>query len=166
MNNWALLLVCLILAGCSGNSNQNNDLKQFVANAGKGLQGKIKPPPRVKPYRPFHYDAVDLPDPFRPRKMKTEGRGTHPNFNRPKELLENYALENLKMVGTLKLGKTYYAIVKTPDNLLHRIKAGNYIGQNFGKIIKITETKITIQETVEDANGDWVKKKNSLQLQE
>jgi len=164
MKKLALLLVCFALAGCSG--GQNDDLKQFVANAGKGLQGKVKPLPQVKPYKPFTYDAFTLSNPFQPRKMKTGGRGAHPDFNRPKELLENYALENLKMVGTLELGKTYYAIVKTPDNLLHRIKAGNYLGQHFGKIVKITETKVIIQETVEDANGDWVKKENSLQLQE
>jgi type IV pilus assembly protein PilP len=166
-----LLSLCLGLAACG---DQNDDLRQFVRDAGKDMKGKVEPLPQVKPYTPFSYDAFDIPDPFKPRKLKPTGKGggLQPDVNRPRELLENFPLENLKMVGSLeqrepnKKAPVFYGLIKTPDNNIYRVKVGNYLGQNYGKIMAITETEITLKETVEDAGGNWTERETSMTLQE
>ena len=42
----------------------------------------------------------------------------------------------------------------------------NYLGQNFGRIMKITETEVQLREVVQDSSGDWIERPASLQLQE
>jgi type IV pilus assembly protein PilP len=164
------ILLIIGLAACS--SDQTEDLKQFVAESGQGLRGKVEPLPEIKPYEPFTYKAFDLPDPFKPRKLQPAhgGGGLQPDLNRPKEPLESYALENLKMVGVLQQNKVNYAIIKTPDNSLYRVKVGNYMGQNFGVIAKINAENgaesVLIKEIVQDSAGDWTERESSLQLQE
>jgi len=170
MRKLLLLGLCLGLAACG---DQNDDLKQFVKEAGKE-RGRVEPLPQVKPYTPFLYDAFDIPDPFKPRKLKrsTKGGGLQPDLERPRELLENYPLENLKMVGSLqeskaaKKGPIFHALIRTPDNNIYRVQVGNYLGQNFGKIVAITETEITLKETVEDASGNWTERDTGMTLQE
>lgn len=159
------LAICLslTLAACGGAADDPHD---FVKNAGKDLRGKVAPLPEVKPYEPFTYEATDLPDPFKPRKLAPPkgGGGVQPDFNRPKEALENFPLESLKMVGTLQQGKVTYAIVKTPENSLYRVKPGNYMGQNFGIITQVTENEIKLTEIVQDSSGDWTERSSSLML--
>ncbi len=158
----------LLLAGCGGDEFQ--DLRDFVKNAGADMRGKVEPPPEIKPYEPFSYDnSTGISDPFKPRKMELKaglGGLNQPNFDRPKEELEEFPLDSLKMVGYLELGNVGYAVVRSSDGKLHRVKAGNYIGQNFGKITSITETEIQIREMVQDSTGDWTERDSSLQLVE
>ncbi len=155
-----------MLAGCA----DGDDPRVFVANAGKDLRGKVDPLPEVKPYEPFVYEAMDLPDPFRPRKLSPaagSGKGSvQPAFDRPKQPLENFPLESLKMVGTLQQGKLTYGLVRAPDKTLHRVKPGNYMGQNFGIITEITETEIKLTEVVQDSAGDWTERSTALTLLE
>ncbi len=157
--------LCLLLTACG---DSNDDLKEFVKNSGKDLHAKIAPLPQVKPYEPYNYAAFDIPDPFKPRKLKpaSGGGGLQPDVNRPKELLENYPLENLKMVGVIQQGSVFFAVVKTPDNNLYRVKVSNYMGQNFGKIAHINDSEILLKETVQDTAGDWTERENRIQLQE
>lgn len=161
-----VLLVLLGLTACS--SGNMDDLKQFVADSGKGLRGKVEPLPEVKPYEPFTYNAFDLPDPFKPRKLQQAkgGGGLQPDFNRPKEPLEAYPLESLSMVGTLTRDHVTYALIKAPDKSIYRVKPGNYLGQNFGQITRITPDEVDIKEIVQDSGGDWTQRDSSLQLQE
>ncbi len=88
-----------------------------MAEQGKGVKGKLDPLPQMKPYEPFAYNAFDLPDPFKPRKIEPSKGGSKlaPDFNRRREPLEAYPLESLNMVGTLERGRTTYALVRTPD---------------------------------------------------
>lgn len=159
-------LASLLLTGCG--SEEFQDLNDFVKNSGKDLRGKIPPPPEVKLYEPFVYDnEASLPDPFRPRKPDMHsGRGgiNQPDLERPKEALEEFPLENIKMVGYLFQNKIGYAVVRAPDGKLHRVKAGNYIGLNFGLIKEVNETEMTIKEAVQDSAGDWSDRVSSLQL--
>jgi type IV pilus assembly protein PilP len=155
----------LLLAGCGGPSD---DPREFVKNAGKDFRGKVTPLPEVKPYEPFTYEALDLSDPFKPRKLAPPkgGGGLQPDFNRPKEALESFPLESLKMVGTLQKDKLNYAIIKTPESSLYRVRAGNYIGQNFGIITQVTENEVKLTEIVQDSAGDWTERNSSLALTE
>lgn len=159
-----LALLCLGLAGCGGDGM--DDLKQFVNDSGEGLRGKIEPLPEIRPYVSFAYDAFDLPDPFKPRKLQPGkgGGGLQPDLNRAKEKLEEFPLENLKMVGTLRQNEVNYGLVKTSDGSLYRVKIGNYMGQNFGIITKITDTEIVMTEIVQDSTGNWIERNTSINL--
>ena len=163
-----LLLASILLTGCGGDEFQ--DLRDFVKNSGADMRGKIPPPPEVKPYEPFVYDnEANLPDPFKPRKPDLRsGRGgiNQPDLERPKEALEEFPLENLRMVGYLFQNKIGYAVIRAPDGKLHRIKAGNYIGLNFGLIKEVTEMEVIVKEVVQDSAGDWSDRVSSLQLLE
>ena len=160
-----MILMCLGLAACG--SEKYSDLRQFVKDSDNLPRGRIPPLPDVKPYEPFSYEAYDLVDPFKPRKIeppKTAGGGIQPDLTRRKEPLEAYPLENLRMVGTLQQNKTIYALVKSPDNNLFRIKPGNYIGQDFGLVTDISESAIKLKEIVQDSTGDWTERISTLML--
>lgn len=158
------------MLGCSG--GPHDDLDQFVRDAGQGMRGKVEPLPEVKPYEPFAYAAFDLPEPFKPRKLKASnnvgsgGGGLQPDLNRRKEPLESYELEKLKMVGTLQQNKLMYALIKAPDNSLHRVKVGNYMGVNFGKVTSVSESEVQLTEVIEDSAGEWSEKQGSVTLVE
>ena len=162
------IVVCLGLASCGG--EQYSDLRQFVKDSEKLPHGRIPPLPDVKPYEPFTYDAYNLIDPFKPRKIEppknTAAGGLQPDLTRRKEPLEAYPLENLRMVGTLQQNKATYALVKSPDNNLFRVKSGNYLGQNFGQITEISESTIKLKEIVQDSGGDWTERISTLTLAE
>ncbi len=160
------ILACLGLASCGG--EQHSDLRQFVKDSDNLPHSPILPLPDVQPYEPFAYDAYDLVDPFKPRKIeppkKAAGGGLQPDLSRRREPLEAYPIENLRMVGTLQQGKTNYALVKSPDNNLFRVKPGNYLGQNFGLITAISESTIKLKEIVQDSTGDWAERESTLML--
>lgn len=168
MNTRAVILaLACLLASCAG--EEHSDLKQFVKDSDNLPRARIPPVPEAKPYEPFTYDAFKLTDPFKPRKIeppKNGGGGVRPDFNRRREPLEAYALENLRMVGTLEQKKAVFALVKTPDNNLFRVKPGNYMGQNFGRITSITDSNIKLREIVQDSGGNWEEKEQTLQLQD
>ena len=167
MKRWLALSLgaCVLLAGCGGESHQ--DLRAWMADQGKGARGRVDPLPQIKPYEPFAYNAFDLPDPFKPRKIEpTKGAGSKlaPDLTRRREPLEAYPLESLNMVGTLTQGKSTYALVRTPDKDVYQVTIGNYLGQNFGVILGITESEIRMKELVQDGGGDWTERTGTLQL--
>ncbi len=159
-----------LLAGCG--TDEFQDLQDFVKNSGADMRGKIEPPPEVKPYEPFSYDnSGNLPDPFKPHKAKEAPRGPHTTSleptKHPPEELEGFPLESLKMVGFLYIHKTANAVISAPDGKLHHVKAGNYLGQNFGRIVSVTEHEIKLKEMVQDSSsGDWTERDSTLELVE
>jgi type IV pilus assembly protein PilP len=166
---YSLLGAALLLAACGGEEFQ--DLRDFVQNAGADMRGKIEPPPDIKPYEPFTYEnGAGLPDPFKPRKSdarKSGGLGLNqPNLDRPKEELEDFPLESLSMVGYLFQKNVGHALIRSAEGRIYRVKAGNYVGQDFGQIISVTETEVKIKEMVQDSAGDWSERESTLQLVE
>ena len=163
-------LICcgvgLLVAACGGESHQ--DLRAWMQDQGKGVKGKLDPLPQVKPYEPFTYNAFDLPDPFKPRKIEPAKGGSKlaPDLNRRKEPLESFPLESLQMVGTLQRGKNTYALVRTTDKDIYQIKIGNYLGQNFGVVVQISEGEVQVRELVQDGAGDWTERSSTIQLAE
>ncbi len=155
-----------LVAACGGDSHQ--DLRNWMAEQGKGARGQLDPLPQIKPYEPFAYNDFDLPDPFKPRKIepaKTENTNKlAPDLNRRKEPLEAYPLESLSMVGTLEKGKTLYALVKTPERDIYQVRPGNHMGQNFGVITGISDTDIKLKELMQDGAGDWAERSSTLNL--
>jgi type IV pilus assembly protein PilP len=159
------LLLPVMIAGCGEGFS---DLRSFVKDSEKTVTRKIEALPQVKPFAPFSYEGFDLPDPFKPRKLaiKQENAGANaPDVNRRKEPLEAFPLEQLKMVGTLDQAGVMYGLVRA-DRTLYRVKKGNYLGQNFGLIIDITDSEIKLKEIVQDTAGDWAERESVLPLLE
>lgn len=169
MRKIAVALLSLMLIACSGGDHE--DLRKWMNDSSKDIKGRIPPLPEVKPYEPVPYDAGNLIDPFKPSKIESEqkqgsgGGGVRPDLDRPKEPLESYPLESLKYVGVFIKNKTGYAIIQT-DASLFQVRIGNYMGQNFGVITKVSESEVTLRELVQDAAGDWVERVSTLLLHE
>lgn len=163
----AVVAACMTLAACSG--GENEDLRQWMDETSKDLKGGIPPLPEVKSYEPVPYDVGNLLDPFKsakigPEQKKSGGGGVQPDLNRHREPLESYPLESLKYVGVLTKAKTSYAIVLA-DGSLYQVRVGNYMGQNFGVITKVSEEEVALKELVQDSAGDWVERESTLLLQ-
>ena len=160
------LCACLALAACGERGHP--DLEAWMKDQGKAVKGKLDPLPQIKPYDPFTYNAFDLPDPFKPRKIEPSKGGSKlaPDFTRRKEPLEAFPLESLTMVGTLARNKTTYALVRTPESDVFQVRAGNYMGQNYGVIIEIGDGELKLKELLQDGAGDWTERSSSLQLQQ
>ncbi len=161
------LLISLALSACA--ESTYSDLDQFIRDSGKDLHGKVVSPPVIKPYEHYPYDAFDIPDPFKPRKsesMKSGGGGLQPDLKRRKDLLESFPLESLRMVGSLQQNKVIYALIRAPDNTLHRVRVGSYLGQDFGLITAVSESEIRLKEIVQDNTGDWAERVSTLILED
>lgn len=170
MKRALVLAFGLFLSGCGGGEHQ--DLKEELKKLTSDMRGKVAPLPVVRPYEPVPYKAFDLADPFGSAKIELvtktaarSGGGNKPDLNRPKEPLEAFPLESVKMVGMLQQGKQVFALVRAQASV-YRVKAGNYIGQDFGVITRITDDQIQLRELVQDATGDWAERVSTLQLQE
>lgn len=161
--------VALLAGGCG--SDQHSDLRQELNALTKDLRGRVDPLPQVTPYEPVPYKAEALVDPFKTSRIDVGGNlpvgPRNPRLEaeqaRPKEPLEAFPLESIKMVGTLTQGPETFGIVRAGPNLF-RIKKGNYVGQNFGVVTSIDEAQIALKELVQDGGGDWVERTSALQL--
>lgn len=180
MQNYKLLhqyksvfITFIVITFISACSTDISELHKFVQDAKTKQRPKLQPLPAIKPYETFSYSAGNLKDPFEPtivQRAKTvtasgKGKGPKPIVGRARELLESFPLDALRMVGILEQNKTLWALIKTNDGTIHRIKTGNYIGQNHGKIVKITEDKLFLEEIVPDGLGDWMERPASIAMQ-
>ena len=164
----AALLGSLLLAGCGNNSE---DLQGYVEQVKARPKGAIEPMPIIKPYETFAYTATTLRDPFTPPVVPGESRtqtagGLQPDANRPKEALEEFPLDGLRLVGSLERGGSKWSVVKAPDGAIYRVQPGNYLGHNNGKITRISDELIELTEIVEDGQGGWIERQASLALSE
>lgn len=160
-----MLLGTLSLSGCLGHEPEDLDL--WMRNAGQGLHGKVDPLPQIQPYQPYEYQSNALGSPFdqgRLQVARRKAQSNGPDSNRPREVLENYELGQLKLTGTLLINKQYFGLVQTPEGGIYRVRTGSFIGPNFGIVRKISENDVTLEETVEDVNGEWVQQESKLYL--
>jgi type IV pilus assembly protein PilP len=160
----------ILLSGCS--TGDLGDLKDFVAAEKSKPAGHVKPLPQPKEYESFEYDSSDLRDPFVPieqpeeRVARSSNNGIGPKLDRRKEALEVYPLDSLRMVGTLKQDDTVWGLIKTADGTVHRVRTGNFMGQNYGKITSISDVNIDLVEFIRDGLDGWVDRKATLALSE
>lgn len=157
------------LGGCGGGQDFQ-DLEAKVAEIKARPRGRIEPPPEFKPIATFSYSAHQLRSPFNPPVKEepldvVEGKQVEPDFTRPKEYLERFSLDSLKMVGTMqKPGKALRAIIKDPEGNSNLIDVGTHMGKNFGRVIGISESKVTLIEIVPDGHDGWVERPRSIRL--
>jgi type IV pilus assembly protein PilP len=139
-------------------------------------QPKVQPLPAPKQFVPEPYQNASVVEPFSSQKLTqalmrdssqaaSNGALVAPELKRRREPLEAFSLDAMTLVGSISKAGRPVALVKV-DNLLYQVRPGNYLGQNFGKVTKISETEVTLREIVQDAGGEWVERIVSLQLQE
>jgi len=158
-----VVLAGVMTASCSGGQS---DLQQWIAATKKKPGGRIEALPEVKPYETYVYSAGSLRSPFQPQgpNANLAANSVRPSTRRNREFLEGFSLDTLKMVGTFKVGPSFYGLVQSKDGLVHKVQPGNYLGQNDGKITAITGSKISIVEIVPDGLGGYIERPASLAL--
>ncbi len=166
------ILASSLLTACSG--SQHDDLEAYVNNIKSRQKSKIPDLPQVKTYAPFSYAAFDVRDPFLPLLdeeaipglVAKESNSLRPNTDRKPDPLESFPLDTLEFVGHLEKRNTRWGLVSAPDKSIYKVQIGNYMGKNFGEIIKITETKILLREIIPDGADGWLDREASLALSE
>ena len=149
-------------------SSADDELTRFIEDTKKEPGGRVEPLPEIKPYETFVYSAYDLRSPFLPSSPGSGAGlgGVRPDQKRNREFLEQYSLDTLRMVGTLRLGSQMYGLVETKDGLVHRVTTGNHMGQAEGRITDITPSKISLIEIVPDSLGGYMERPAALGLNE
>jgi type IV pilus assembly protein PilP len=164
-----LLLAVTLLQGCSGD---NQEIHEWIDTQAKEVKPSVQPISQPRKFQPEPYAGNGSAEPFAVAKMvsgtKLDPQGSSlivkGEMQRRKQPLEAYPLDTMKMVGSVMMQGAPHALLKV-DTLLHYVKAGDYLGQNFGKITKISETAVDLREIIQDASGEWVERISSLQLQ-
>ncbi|MBH9576015.1 pilus assembly protein PilP [Inhella sp. 1Y17] len=164
------LMLLQMVAGCSSDLDQLQTWTEAERRNAKPSVQALVPP---KKFLPQPYDALDGVEPFSTQKLSVASKqeAAQPNsmlaaeMNRRREPLEAYPIDSMSMVGSMARAGVPHAILKV-DNLLYYVKAGDYLGQNFGKILKINETEVVLREIVQDPSGEWVERTSTLTLQE
>ena len=171
---WLFFALALVISGCG--SSGDDDLRQWMTDLRATTKPRVTPLTEPKQFLPEAYAMESGLEPFSSvkltqalRRESTQSASNAaliaPEMARRKEPLEAYPLDVMAMVGSLDKKGTPTALLKV-DKLLYQVKVGNYLGQNYGKIIKISEGAIQLREIVQDATGDWVERMTSLDLQE
>ena len=166
----ASLGAAVFVSGCGG---EQQELAQWMEQQRREVKPNVQPLSPPKKFVPQPYAALSGVEPFSNQKLtvalKQEAR--QPNsllaaeINRRKEPLEAYPLDSMSMVGSVVKNGRPSALLRV-DNLLYQVKQGDYLGQNYGKIMKISETDVSLREIVQDAAGEWIERTSALQLQE
>ena len=166
----AIGIAFVALSGCAADQDE---LNQWMEQQKREVKPSVDPLSAPKKFIPQAYVALSSVEPFSMQKLtvalKQEAR--QPNsllaaeINRRKEALEAYPIDSMSMVGSVVRGGRPYALLRV-DNLLYQVKPGDYLGQNYGKITKISETDVTFREIVQDAAGEWIERMSALQLQD
>ena len=162
---WVGALVLTALGGCSSDLDE---LERQVAEIKSRPGERIEPLPEIKPYEAFAYNASSLRSPF-VASAPTRGdvaNAVRPDAKRPREFLEQFPLDTMQMVGTLQLQGRNYGLVQGKDGLVHRVLPGNFMGQNDGRVVGVSSTKISIIEIVPDGLGGYIERPAALALNE
>ena len=165
-------VLALSMSGCLW-VDEIDDLKSYTREQQARPSGKIEPLPTFKPYESFVYEGASLRDPFR-ALVKSHGRreelpddGVKPDLSRPSEYLEEFSVDELNMVGVITQpgGSMLWALVKDPNNEVHRVHQGNYLGNDYGKIVGISERGLELVEIISNGRGGWMQRPRTLSLE-
>lgn len=158
----------VLLSACS---NDMSDLNDYAAEVKARTSSDIEPIPQIKPYEPVTYAAENRRDPFIPIVKASSGpeRSTStlsPDFARNPEPLEEFPLDSLRMAGTFRIAGATYALISAPDGIVHRVRRGDHMGQNFGQIVAIEDTEVRLVEIVPDGLGGYMKRAAEIAISE
>lgn len=168
-------VACLVvLTGCS--TSGDDELQAWMQSERNTIKPQVKPIPEPTKFIPQTYGGEQRMSPFSGEKLASAMRGSpstivvnsaliEPELNRRKQPLEAYPLDAMSMVGSISSQGQLVALVKV-DSLLYQVRTGSYLGQNYGRVNKITETEVTLREIVQDSAGEWTERPAALQIQE
>ncbi len=165
-----IAVLALGVAGC-GSSDSFADLQAFMDEVRSRPKGSIEPMPKEVVYEPFTYVAAALRSPFQPpvtielSNREAGSKGVQPDETRVKQFLEGFNIESFVMVGTLSNDASNYALLRGGDGV-HRVRIGDYLGGNHGRVTAITSAGIEVIEIVSDGDGGWFERPRTLALQE
>lgn len=163
----------ILLQACS---HDMSDLERYVAEVKGRTSTAIDPMPQMKPYEAFTYVPGDRRDPFIQVDVEAKEAaaaagaggastpGLRPDLNRNKEPLEEFPIDALRMVGTITTPAGVFALIRAPDNVVHRVTLKDHMGQSYGEIVAITETEVSLLEIVPDGFGGWTQRQASIAL--
>lgn len=165
-----LTLPVMLFAACSADMSE---LQEWMEQQRREVRPSVQPLVAPKKFLPEPYVAQGGVEPFSPQKLSVAVKQDASQssallaaeMGRRREPLEAYPLDSMSMVGSITRQSRRYALLRV-DNLLHQVKVGDYLGQNFGRVTQITETDMSLREVVQDAAGEWVERSSTLQLQE
>jgi type IV pilus assembly protein PilP len=170
----ALTLAMMSLLGACGLSDEG-EIQQWMTEQRQAMRPTAQKVEEPKEFAPYVYEARGQPDPFDPQKIlmvvarQREERGSasaiKPDLERRREVLEGFPLDQIRMVGMMRKGGTNVALLET-NGTTHLVRVGNYAGQNFGLVTRISETEVVLKEIYQDAAGEWVERPQKLELQE
>ncbi|MCW5588964.1 MAG: pilus assembly protein PilP [Legionellales bacterium] len=167
---WIVMLSCLVLCGllsaCA--DHEHKDLKKYVNDTLARPGTKIEPLPKMDDYQAHEYSSSSKRSPFQPPKPKVNDKNAseiRPDVNRPKEELEQFSLDSMAMVGTFSQNNQTWALISAPNGTIYRVRAGNYLGKDYGKIQSIESKKMVIIETISDGQGGWIHRQRELKLE-
>lgn len=166
----SLSLALLMLVGCDSNT-EFSDLQAYMDEVRAKPKGSIEPLPTFQPYEAFTYSAASMRSPFQPPikiDLAQRQKGSvdiRPDDTRVKQFLEGFNIENFTMVGTLANNGATYGLLQGGGGV-HRVRVGDYLGRNHGRIIDIDEAAIEVVEIVPDGEGGWLERPRSLTLKE
>ncbi len=166
-----ILAIPVLLVGCDQGLG---DLQQHVQQIKSQPPGRIEPIPEFQPYQKFEYTSHDLRDPFklvdfrRPDEEVGEvletASGPRPDTGRVREPLEDFPLDTLRLKGTVTKDGIKWGLIFAPDNTVHRVLEGNYMGQNHGRIITVSDEIIELTEIVPDGLGNYIERSSAVAL--
>lgn len=165
-----LTLVAMALAGCS---RDTDDLDAYIEAIHQRPAAELDPVPEPEPTRSHRYPELDMRDPFQrlsfaePDDTQEEtADGPSPDRDRPREPLERFPLDSMRMTGILEQDDTRWALIRDPNGTIHRVREGNYLGQNHGEIRNISERRVEVLELVRAQGGGWREREASLTTRE
>jgi type IV pilus assembly protein PilP len=162
----AAAIVAVSLSACGG---ANNDLRAYIDEVKARPGGRIDPLPPVEPAPTFAYEPGTRRSPFQPdvpqRRLSNDPNAVEgPDRNRPREFLEQFPLDTLRMVGTLADRRASFGLVQTSDGLVHRVTVGNHMGQNYGRVVSISDSEIQLVEIISDGLGGYLERPAAIGL--
>lgn len=166
-----VLAALLAGVGCTrsvtSSPDEPSNLESWVAEVNNRPPPPLDPLPVMQQFETFEYSAQGLRDPFsRAFRDQSTGSGPRPDSNRPKQKLEEFPLDSLKMVGTLGSGRAMMALVTAPDKVTYRVRPGVYMGQNDGRVTAVATGRIDLVELVSDGAGGWLERPASIVLED
>jgi type IV pilus assembly protein PilP len=162
----AAAIAAVSLSACGG---ANDDLRAYIDEVKAREGGRIEPLPQVQPAPTFVYEAGSRRSPFLPdtpqRRVSGDPNAVDgPDPNRPREFLEQFPLDTLRMVGTLADRRASFGLVQTVDGLVHRVGVGNHMGQNYGRVVAISDSEIQLVEIISDGLGGYLERPAAIAL--
>jgi type IV pilus assembly protein PilP len=169
------VVICIAALASACNWSSQSELQQWMADTRQAMKPNVQPVPEPKEFTPQAYDSKGLVDPFDGQKIlmavarqaqaRASASAIKPDLDRRRETLEGFPLDQIRMVGMMLQGGSNVALLES-NGATYMVRAGNYVGQNFGLITRISETEVQLKEIVQDAAGEWVERPARLELQE